>query len=377
VPLEVEDVDRLRELLAAGQPLRGVRLQSLDLTAVEDELLRADPAGAIVLGGRVSERLERHLQRGGALLFPPVPDCPVDPYRAGLYTAEELYRGLEDGYSGTVDGRVYAWSKDARSRHDIFATMLRAVHDDSVSDALVEALAGRSVVGMMGGHALERGSDGFAAAARLARELARAGHLVLTGGGPGAMEAANLGARLHGEEDDALDDALRHLAKVRTFAPDVAAWARVGLDVVGLHQPPHTVASIGVPTWFYGHEPPNVFAGQIAKLFSNALREDLLLVLVNAGVVYLPGAAGTVQELFQAATPGYYAADGGVPLVLLGERYWQEHLPAWQLLTALGDGRGLGLRVHLLPAPDHPAAARTVLDALVGPGQGAVTPRQP
>lgn len=60
-----------------------------------------------------------------------------------------------------------------------------------------------------------------------------------------------------------------------------------------------------------------MFSGLVARFLSNALREDLLLVTVTAGVVYLPGAAGTVQEIFQAATPGYYSSDGGVPLVLL------------------------------------------------------------
>jgi predicted Rossmann-fold nucleotide-binding protein len=116
-----------------------------------------------------------------------------------------------------------------------------------------------------------------------------------------------------------------------------------------------------VPTWFYGHEPPNVFAGQIAKFFSNALREDLLLVAVTAGVVYLPGAAGTVQELFQAATPGYYSPDGGVPLVLLGREHWSRRLPAWELLTALAGDRGLAERIHLLDDEDDVAAVLAVL----------------
>jgi predicted Rossmann-fold nucleotide-binding protein len=371
--VEIETTAQLRAALADGRPLKGMRLQSLDLTEVEDEVLARDPSGAVVLGGVLSERLERHLRSGGALVFPAVPSCPIDPYRADLYTAEELYAGLDDRYEATVDARAYAWSKDPRTKQDIFATMLRAVHDDSISDALVEGLAGRSVVGVMGGHALERGTDGYAQAARLGRDLARDGHLVLTGGGPGAMEAANLGARLHAEDDDALDDALQRVAAVPLFEPDVAAWARVALDVLADHPAAHTVASIGVPTWFYGHEPPNVFAGKVAKFFSNALREDLLLVLVTAGIVYLPGAAGTVQELFQAATPGYYSERGGVPLVLLGRDHWQERLPAWPLLTALSRGRALEGRVHLVDAPDDHDA---VLAALL-PADRATTPPRP
>lgn len=375
--MEIESTETLGALLAAGAPLDGMRLQSLDLTGLEDELLARDPAGAVVLGGVLTPRLERHLRRGGAIVFPTVTGCPVNPYRNRLYTAEELYEGLDAGYDATPDARAYAWAKDAASRHDILATMLRAVHDDSVSDALVEALAGHSVVGVMGGHALQRGTAGYADAARLGRALARQGHLVITGGGPGAMEAANLGARLSAADSDALDDALARLASVPDFAPDVAAWARVALDVLEDHPAPHTVASVGVPTWFYGHEPPNVFSGLVAKFFSNALREDLLLVTVTAGVVYLPGAAGTVQEIFQAATPGYYSSDGGVPLVLLGREHWTSRLPAWDLLTALGAGRPLADRVHLLDRPDDADAVLRVLGTPERTPAPVVTRRRP
>ena len=44
----------------------------------------------------------------------------------------------------------------------------------------------------MGGHALVRGEPAYADAARLGALLGRT-HVVATGGGPGAMEAANLG----------------------------------------------------------------------------------------------------------------------------------------------------------------------------------------
>src|SRR5205085_3827058 len=104
---------------------------------------------------------------------------------------------------------------------------------------------------VMGGHDLERGSPGYEAAARLGRSLARAGLTVATGGGPGAMEAANLGAYLSSHDDDALGVAMRMLADAPSYTPDVTAWARAAFAV--RDRWPDGAVSLGVPTWFYGH----------------------------------------------------------------------------------------------------------------------------
>lgn len=357
--VEIESLDELDCLLDSGHALAGTRLQGLDLAAREARLLAADPRGAVVLGGTLSDRLEQHLRAGGALVFPAVPGLPVDPYRRSLYTPDELYANLDDGYLATPDARAYAWWMDRRTRHDVFTTMMRAVHDDSVADALEENLGRRRAVGVMGGHAVLRGDPTYRQAARLGWRLARAGTVVLTGGGPGAMEAAALGAALHGHDSERLDQAVDRLAQVPSFRPDVAAWARVAFAVrhdLGLAG---TDATIGIPTWFYGHEPSHVFAGAIAKFFSNAHREDLLLERSTAGLVVLPGAAGTVQEVFQAATRSYYALPGTVwPMVLVGIDHWTTVLPVQPLLAALATGREMASRIHLVDTVDE--AARLV-----------------
>jgi predicted Rossmann-fold nucleotide-binding protein len=234
--------------------------------------------------------------------------------------------------------------------------MLRAVHDDSVSDALDELLVGTRVVGVMGGHALRRGTDAYAGAARLGRELARAGLTVATGGGPGAMEAANLGAYAAPFENAMLEKSLEALAAAPSFEPSVSEWARAAFEV--RENRPGGGASVGIPTWFYGHEPPNVFAQHLAKYFVNAVREDGLLARARAGVVYLPGAAGTVQEVFDNATPNYYQSRGEpTPMVLVDRKHWTERLPVWPLLESLAADRPMRSRIALVDSvEDAPAA---------------------
>src|SRR4051812_14767527 len=167
---EIESLDQLDDALSTGRSLAGLRIQGVDLTAREERLLGCDPKGAVVLGGIVPDRLEEHLRHGGALVFPAVTGAPIDPYRSRLYDASELYAGLDEtGYGGTPDARAFAWYGDASVQRDVYTTLLRAIHDDSMGDALDEICAGRRVVGVMGGHAVERGHPAYAEAAWLGR----------------------------------------------------------------------------------------------------------------------------------------------------------------------------------------------------------------
>jgi predicted Rossmann-fold nucleotide-binding protein len=169
------------------------------------------------------------------------------------------------------------------------------------------------------------------------------------------MEAANLGAHLSTREDPVLDQAIQMLSAVPDFRPSVGAWAAAALDV--RRRWPTSALSLGVPTWFYGHEPPNAFASDIAKYFENAIREDVLLHVCTAGTVFMPGQGGTVQEVFQDACENYYADPASVaPMVLVGRDYWTRELPVWPLLQALAAGHDMEHCVHLVDDPDEVSA---------------------
>ncbi|MBO0844147.1 MAG: Rossmann fold nucleotide-binding protein [Nocardioides sp.] len=272
---------------------------------------------------------------------------PVDPYRGALYTAAELYDATP--YADSLDARAYAWSREPATPS---ATLAQALHDHAIDEALTNWIEGRRLVGVMGGHDIDRSSPRYADAARLGWMLGQH-HVVATGGGPGAMEAANLGGFLAGSTRDHLATAVASLAGVPSFRPSVDQWAAKARTVA---EGVEGRANLGIPTWFYGHEPPNVFATAIAKYFRNALRESILLMMCEAGIVFLPGAGGTVQEVFDDACENYYATpDSVAPMVLVGVRYWTSELPAWPLLRALARGRPMEGHVHLVDTVDEAA----------------------
>lgn len=345
--VDIESLDQFDRLLAAGATaMAGWRVQSVDLTRRTAELLGLKPAGSVFLGCALEEQADAWVRDGGGLVFPAIPELPFDAYRGRLYDADELYAGLEHGYDATPDARIYAWSRQHDEKGDTSRTLAAALHDHAIADALTELPDGKPWVGVMGGHGVLRGSPDYRSAVLLGRTLARHGHVVITGGGPGAMEAANLGASLASYDDDAVERVLTTLAAVPSFRPSIGAWAAAGLDV--RREFPGD-GGVSIPTWFYGHEPPNVFASAIAKYFSNAQREDVLLSRARGGIIYLPGAAGTVQEVFQAVTPNYYGdAATQVPLILVDVNHWTTTLPVWPLLQSLATNRPMTHSTHLI-----------------------------
>ncbi|GGD17789.1 LOG family protein [Nocardioides daphniae] len=346
--VEVDSLTDLDHRLACGTgSLNGWRVRGVDLTGRAAALAATDVTGALFLGCTFADGGDDDVRRRGAIVFPRLPDVPVEVYRSRLYTPQELYD--TDDYQTSLDARAYAWAGSG-----VDPDLAASLHDHAIDEALDAWVDGRHLVGVMGGHSLQRGRPEYAYAAELGRALGRT-HVVTTGGGPGAMEAANLGAYLAAAPREALVEALEVLGRAPSFTPDVGAWVGAAFDV--LHEHPHGTDTLGIPTWHYGHEPPNPFATRIAKYFRNATREAILLEVCDSGIVFLPGAAGTLQEVFQDACENYYADESSIaPMVLVGREHWTETVPAWQLLTTLARGRAMESHVHLVDTVEEAAA---------------------
>jgi len=334
VRTEISDLDQLR----ATADLRGAVLTGLDLTG---EDVRGPLDGALFLGCLLSPALQRRAEAAGALTFPAIPDVPYDVYRTRLYTPAELFAGFDPAvpasYADTLDARVYRHSRGVGKHPDPLHALAERLHDHAITEALDEVLTGKPVA-VMGGHALARDSAGYRSAVDLGVALGRAGLTVLTGGGPGAMEAVPLGVRLADSGDVA--DVLDRIAAAPGFGGDeesIGRWLAAFPTDLPVGPVPRT---IGIPTWFYGHEPPNPACELHAKYFANSVREEGLLTVATGGIVYTPGKAGTVQEVFQDFCQNYYGSVGpAAPMVFLGKDFWLNEVPAAPLVQQLARGR--------------------------------------
>ena len=391
--LEIETRADLDRHLAAGT-LAGKTVQGLRLDLDPPDLTAVDLGDTLFVGCRFASReVAAELIRRGAFVVPPFVTLPYSTQPPQLYTADDLAAGFaEGGFDAMCDSRVYQhFRAHGGATPEVREALTQRLHDHGIDNALAGTIRAwvaehgpESVVGVMGGHAVLRGAPAYRQTAVLGWGLARAGRLVITGGGPGVMEAANLGAYLSRHPAEALQAAIDELATAPDFhEPD--PYTAVALRVRQRYAPPspdgglpraraandqarttggpdgttavprptvgdgrglpgsageaHDWARQGglsIPTWLYGHEPANLFAGRIAKYFSNAIREDTILRLARGGIVFAPGGAGTVQEVFQAATKTYYCTDGASgAYVFLGREFWTSTLPVATLLRPL------------------------------------------
>jgi predicted Rossmann-fold nucleotide-binding protein len=355
----------------ARRSLAGLVILGLRLDLNPPDFTGVDVSDTLFVGCRLAAaEVEIDLIRRGAHLVPPFDARPYPTHPATLYTPEDLSFGFAPGgFAGMYDTQVYQHFLDhGGATPDIREALAQRLHDAGIDNALGKAVTAwvnthgaKRAVGIMGGHAAARGSDAYRMAATLAWRLATVGRLIVTGGGPGVMEAANLGSYFAARPAPQLQAAIDRLAAAPHF-DDHDPYTAAALDVRATYPAPPTAVTdvlgklrhggLALPTWLYGHEPANLFAGQIGKYFSNAVREDSILRLARGGIVFAPGWAGTVQEVFQAATKTFYQTDGpSGAFVFLGRAHWRD-LPVEALLRPLLAKSPHGDQSHLVVVTD-------------------------
>jgi predicted Rossmann-fold nucleotide-binding protein len=285
-------------------------------------------------------------------------NLPFQPIRANLYKSSELLSGYHgnrpESFAETADFLIYRnfIANGGAASGDYLTTMLQSLHDNSMTQGLRLFLLGQKCVATMGGHDMSRDDPAYKQIGDLSRKLCQAGYLMASGGGPGAMEATHLGALLADSSDQEYSAALSALSKVPKLPPGLSAivdkggspnmklvalahsWMKVAVEIMSSVKKPR--ASLGVPTWRYGHEPFTPFATDIAKYFQNSIREDGLTSFGSHGVIFAPGKAGTIQEIFQNTTNNYYLSFGTfTPMVFLGTAYWTSFYPVIAILGKL------------------------------------------
>ncbi len=134
----------------------------------------------------------------------------------------------------------------------------------------------------------------YALARELGRALAEAGYTVMTGGGPGIMEAANRGAREAG-----------------------------GLSVG---------CNIRLPQ----EQDPNPYLDRFVE-FEHFFVRKVMLVKYSSAFVVMPGGFGTLDEIFETVTLIQTGKIGSFPVITMGGEYW-EHLRTFVRETMVAEG---------------------------------------
>lgn len=338
---EIHNLDQLQVLLADTKEINRYAFTNIDFGKVEAKLEGCIFKNCIFLGCNLPATF-RYIIEENNLVMPKI-NVPFNVYRAELYTATDLYGDITNKdflFENTYDQKVYRnylkHGKGISADVGIKEALARTLHDNSISDALHDFISNipeKKIVGIMGGHGLPRTEVGYLNVALIAKTLTEKGYLMVTGGGPGAMEATHLGAWMAGRSLQELEEAVNIIKVAPTFKDK--GWLEVTFKVIEKY-PQTKYNSLGIPTWLYGHEPSTPFATHIAKYFDNSIREDGILTIAKGGIIYTPGSAGTMQEIFQDGAQNHYKTFGyASPMVFFGVDYWTKQMPAYNLLSSL------------------------------------------
>lgn len=345
-----KEIHTLQELLDSGYNLRDATIQSINFTSSDINWHALDLENAVFLGCKFSPGDKVEIMERGGIIFPEFPDLVYNPYRSSLYSWQELYKEHKPGIS--IDLEIYEHFSRYKYSPSMIEALCQRIHDNSIDDALRDYINPDAdgnykvkSIGIMGGHGTKRTDPYFREVAHTAQLLAQQGYLIISGGGPGIMEAANLGAYMSNYSSAQLDSAINTLSK----APHYTDKHFHAQAMAVLTEYNDAAESLAIPTWFYGHEPSNVFASHIAKYFSNSIREDTLLAICIHGILFAPGSAGTTQEIFMDAAQNHYTTfDYISPMIFLGQKRYKEDTMLFDVLKQLSSEKEYGKMVHLV-----------------------------
>lgn len=177
----------------------------------------------------------------------------------------------------------------------------------------------RNLVSVFGSARTKPGTKYYDLGIEVAKELVKRGLNVLTGGGPGVMEAANKGAQQHG-------------------------GASVGVNI----ELPHEQSAN-----------PFIDRGRLLT-FRHFFVRKVMFVKYAHGFIVLPGGFGTLDELFEALTLVQTKKTKPFPVVLMGKDYW-DGLVGWIKTRMLDEGMISADDLDLFLVTDDPAEAASLV----------------
>jgi hypothetical protein len=236
--------------------IREIAIQGIDLTEIEEKILSTQFVHCLFLGCPMNDRIRTHLHSENYIF--PIMKMPFNIYPNALYTRETLYENYDpnkpESYKLTPDYLTYDhYIRNAKASRNIKETLAKRLHDHSITDALhgfLEKYDDTKIVGIMGGHGILRGSESYMQAVEISRRLTRDGYLMVSGGGPGAMEATHVGAWFADKDDNSLEEAMNIPIEAPKYSD--REWLSTAFKVLKMH-PDCTYESVGIPTWHYGH----------------------------------------------------------------------------------------------------------------------------
>lgn len=200
-----------------------------------------------------------------------------------------------------------------RRTQETFATDVALIASEFLTGFQDVKRIDRPAVSIFGSARVAEGSATYEAARETGRLFAEAGLGVVTGGGPGVMEAANRGAKEGG-------------------------GLSVGFNIVLPHE-----------------QGLNPYC-DISRTFKHFYVRKVMFVKAAEGFVIFPGGFGTMDELYEALTLIQTGKIGTFPVVLFERDYWEEMLD-WIRGEMLADGLVSAEDLQLLYITDEPQEA--------------------